>query len=170
MFHPRTNQQCLQEASCRKQSLVCPFCALVLVSLLTLSRSTPVWAQNQQIQVVELTAKKFGYPQSAVHVKARTKVQLKITALDHDHGFKFPMGPPPAASRACSSLLARMLGIEKGRNHRHRIPGANPRHLFFPVLPLLRYGTPGHEERAPRGIAQAPPAFSSHPLGSFSRI
>ena len=45
-------------------------------------------AQDQTIQVIEVTAKKFEYSPSPVHVKAGTKVQLKITALDHDHGFK----------------------------------------------------------------------------------
>lgn len=88
-----------------KQSLVYLFCALVLLSLVTLSRSAPASAQNQQIQVVELTAKKFEYSQSSVHVKAGTKVQLKITALDHDHGFKISPVPDGAASGSKPGLL-----------------------------------------------------------------
>ena len=50
-------------------------------------------AQDQTIQVVELTAKKFEYSPVPVHVKTGTKVQLKITATDHDHGFKIAAVP-----------------------------------------------------------------------------
>lgn len=49
--------------------------------------------QDQGTQVVEITAKKFAYSPSPVHVKAGTKVQLKITAVDHDHGFKIAAVP-----------------------------------------------------------------------------
>jgi cytochrome c oxidase subunit II len=55
-------------------------------------------AQDQTIQVIELTAKKFEYSPAPVHVKTGTKVQLKITAIDHDHGFKIaavPLGSEP---------------------------------------------------------------------------
>lgn len=45
-------------------------------------------AQDQNAQVIELSAKKYEYSPSPVHVKAGTRVQLKITATDHDHGFK----------------------------------------------------------------------------------
>ncbi len=47
-----------------------------------------VLAQDQDAQAIELTAKKYEYSGSPIHVKTGTKVQLKITATDHDHGFK----------------------------------------------------------------------------------
>ena len=53
-------------------------------------------AQNQDSQVIEVTAKKYEYSPEPVHVKRGMKVQLKITATDHDHGFKIaalPDGP-----------------------------------------------------------------------------
>ncbi len=53
-----------------------------------LSLSGLVRAQAQGAQVIEVTAKKYEYSSSPVHVKIGTKVQLKITATDHDHGFK----------------------------------------------------------------------------------
>jgi cytochrome c oxidase subunit 2 len=59
----------------------------------SLLRPGPVLAQDQTIQVVEVTAKKFEYSPSPVHVKTGTKVQLKITATDHDHGFKIAALP-----------------------------------------------------------------------------
>src|SRR5437879_1486290 len=53
-----------------------------------LSLAWLVRAQNQNALVIEITAKKYEYSISPVHVKIGTKVQLKITATDHDHGFK----------------------------------------------------------------------------------
>ncbi len=53
-----------------------------------LSLSWSVRAQVQPAQVIEVTAKKYEYSSSPFHVKIGTKVQLKITATDHDHGFK----------------------------------------------------------------------------------
>ena len=49
---------------------------------------SPVAAQEQNAQIIEVSAKKYEYSPSPVHVKAGSKVQLKITAVDHDHGFK----------------------------------------------------------------------------------
>ncbi len=53
-----------------------------------LSLSSSVRAQSQDVPVIEITAKKYEYSASPVHVKIGTKVQLRITATDHDHGFK----------------------------------------------------------------------------------
>jgi heme/copper-type cytochrome/quinol oxidase subunit 2 len=66
------------------------------VSAMFLSRSTVVLAQEHSVQVIELTAKKYEYSPSPFHVKAGTSVQLKITATDHDHGFKIPLVPDGA--------------------------------------------------------------------------
>ncbi|HEV2490228.1 MAG TPA: cupredoxin domain-containing protein [Candidatus Acidoferrales bacterium] len=47
--------------------------------------------------VIEISAKKYEFTPSPIHVKQGTKVQLKITATDHDHGFKllaYPDGTP----------------------------------------------------------------------------
>lgn len=65
-----------------------------------LSRSSSALSQDEEVQVIELTAKKYEYSPSPVHVKAGTKVQLKITATDHDHGFKIanvPDGSEPGS-------------------------------------------------------------------------
>ena len=45
-----------------------------------------------------MTAKKYEYLPAPVHVKRGTKVQLKITAIDRDHGFtiaSIPEGADP---------------------------------------------------------------------------
>jgi cytochrome c oxidase subunit 2 len=58
---------------------------MLVVYCLSGGRTT---AQNQDVQVIEVTAKKYEYSPEPVHVKRGTRVQLKITATDHDHGFK----------------------------------------------------------------------------------
>ena len=70
-----------------KRSVSWIFFALPLFAM-PFSPSSSAQGQDQETQVIELTAKKYEYSASPVHVKAGTKVQLKITATDHDHGFK----------------------------------------------------------------------------------
>lgn len=65
----------------------------------------PALAQEQKVQVIELTAKKYEYSGSPVHVKAGTKVQLKITAADHDHGFKINPTPDGVDSNGSAGLV-----------------------------------------------------------------
>ena len=78
----------------------------LLVALVAcLIQPRPVLAQDQQVQVVELKAKKYEYLGAPVRVKAGTKVQLKITALDHDHGFKITTVPNGAESGAKPGLV-----------------------------------------------------------------
>jgi hypothetical protein len=50
--------------------------------------AVPAPAPAQNVQVIEVRAKKYEYSPSPIHVKQGTKVQLKITATDHTHGFK----------------------------------------------------------------------------------
>ncbi|HEV2489300.1 MAG TPA: cupredoxin domain-containing protein [Candidatus Acidoferrales bacterium] len=61
-------------------------------------------AQDQNIQVVEMTAKKYKFSPSPVHVKRGMKVQLKITALDHVHGFKINIYPDGADAKGTPGL------------------------------------------------------------------
>ena len=68
-------------------------------------QSHPIMAQGQQIQVVELKAKKYEFDPSPVHVKAGAKVQLKIAALDHDHCFKIATHPDGAESSGAPGLV-----------------------------------------------------------------
>ena len=68
-------------------------------------QSRPIMAQAQEVQVVELKAKKYEFDPSPVHVKAGAKVQLKIAALDHDHGFKIATHPDGAESSGGPGLV-----------------------------------------------------------------
>jgi cytochrome c oxidase subunit II len=56
---------------------------------------------NGGLQVIEVTAKKYEFAPSPIRVKQGTRVQLKITATDHAHGFKikaYPEGTHPTDS------------------------------------------------------------------------
>ena len=89
-----------------------------LVLSIFLSQSRAALGQEQDVQVIELTAKKYEYSPSPVQVKAGTKVRLKITAVDHDHGFQNRNG-----SRWCGTgrevwagfcFATRLLAAKKG--------------------------------------------------------
>ena len=48
---------------------------------------------DQSVQVIEMTARKYEFSPSPVHVKLGMKIELKITALDRDHGFTIVRDP-----------------------------------------------------------------------------
>jgi cytochrome c oxidase subunit 2 len=79
--------------------------ASLLALVMFVSRSRPVRAQNRDVQVIEITAKKYEYSISPVHVKVGSKVQLKLTATDHDHGFKIATVPDGAAPNGAPGLV-----------------------------------------------------------------
>jgi cytochrome c oxidase subunit 2 len=79
--------------------------ALVLAPTMFFQQSRSVLAQDQNVQVIELAAKKYEYSPSPVHVKAGTKIQLKITATDHDHGFKIGAAPDDAQANGTAGLI-----------------------------------------------------------------
>lgn len=85
--------------------LVLSFSFGFLLASTNLLRPGSALAQDQAIHVIEVTAKKFEYSPSPVHVNAGTKVQLKITAIDHDHGFKIAAVPGGSESDNKSGLL-----------------------------------------------------------------
>jgi heme/copper-type cytochrome/quinol oxidase subunit 2 len=82
---------------------------IVSAALLTLglSLSMPqfIGANSQDVRVIEITAKKYEYSDSPIHLKVGTKVQLKITAIDHDHGFKIGTVPDGASSSDKAGLV-----------------------------------------------------------------
>lgn len=70
-----------------------------------LSQPHSIRAQDQPVQVVEIKAKKYEFSPSPVHVKAGAKVQLKITAVDHDHGFRITTFPNGTKSTGKPGLI-----------------------------------------------------------------
>lgn len=88
-----------------KRSLLPVLPTSMLSIALSFSMPSSVRAQNQGVQVVEITAKKYDYSGSPVHVKLGAKVQLKINATDHDHGFKIGIIPDGSAPSGTSGLV-----------------------------------------------------------------
>jgi heme/copper-type cytochrome/quinol oxidase subunit 2 len=70
-----------------------------------LPKTSRVEAQDQNLQVIELVAKKYDYSPAPVHVKAGSMVRLKITAVDHDHGFRIGVGPDGAKANDKDGLI-----------------------------------------------------------------
>jgi cytochrome c oxidase subunit II len=87
------------------RALVPTLSAFSVALALCLAQLIPVVAEDQKVQVVEITAKKYEYPNSPVHVKSGAKVQLKITATDHDHGFKISPVPDGALPNGADGLI-----------------------------------------------------------------
>jgi heme/copper-type cytochrome/quinol oxidase subunit 2 len=79
--------------------------AALLALGLSLSLPGFVGANSQDVRVIEITAKKYEYSNSPIHLRVGTKVQLKITAIDHDHGFKIGSVPDGASSNDKAGLV-----------------------------------------------------------------
>jgi heme/copper-type cytochrome/quinol oxidase subunit 2 len=79
--------------------------AMALASIWLSFQSRVTRAQDQSPQVIEMTAKKYDFGPSAVHVKAGSKVVLKITAADRPHGFKISTVPDGASKGAEPGLV-----------------------------------------------------------------
>jgi heme/copper-type cytochrome/quinol oxidase subunit 2 len=87
------------------RSIVASLSAFPLALALYLLQPAPVSAQEQKAQVIELSAKKYEYSNSPLHVKVGARILLRITAADHDHGFKIAPAPDGAESSGGAGLL-----------------------------------------------------------------
>jgi cytochrome c oxidase subunit 2 len=63
--------------------------SMLLVSALGLDIKTA----DQSVQTVDMTARKYEFSPSPVHVKLGMRIRLKITAIDRDHGFTIVRDP-----------------------------------------------------------------------------
>jgi cytochrome c oxidase subunit II len=61
--------------------------------------------QEQSAQVIDMNAKKYEFSPSPLHVKKGQKIQLRITATDHDHGFKISGFPEGAEGKGAPGLV-----------------------------------------------------------------
>jgi heme/copper-type cytochrome/quinol oxidase subunit 2 len=60
---------------------------------------------DQNVRVIEVTAKKYVFNPSPIRVKQGTKVQLKIRALDRTHGFEINLYPDGAGTTGDPGLV-----------------------------------------------------------------
>ena len=79
--------------------------AIVLSPALFLPHPSRALASNDSAQVIEVTAKKYEYSPEPIHVKSGSKIQLKITAVDHDHGFSISTLPDGPNSNGSDGLV-----------------------------------------------------------------
>lgn len=61
--------------------------------------------RSQDVQVIEVTAKKYEYTPAPIRVKLGAQVQLKITSLDKTHGFKINQYPDGANAKGQPGLI-----------------------------------------------------------------
>ena len=79
--------------------------AIVLRPAICFPHPRPVLAQDDAVRVIEVTAKKYEYSPEPIHVKTGSKIQLKITAVDHDHGFSISTVPDGSNSNGSDGLV-----------------------------------------------------------------
>jgi len=63
-------------------------CSLLVAMTFPLTGHSVPRPAPEGVQAIEVTAKKYEFSPSPIRVKQGTKVQLKITATDHAHGFR----------------------------------------------------------------------------------
>jgi cytochrome c oxidase subunit II len=79
-------------------------CLAALFALPALAQQ-PAANAPSSVQVIAMTAQKYRYTPSTIHAKQGAKVELKITALDHDHGFKISPYPEGDKEKVHPGLL-----------------------------------------------------------------
>ena len=87
------------------RTLLAALTAIVLWPAICFPHPGPALAQNDAVQVTEVTAKKYEYSPDPIHVKSGSKIQLKITAVDHDHGFSISTVPDGSNSNGSDGLV-----------------------------------------------------------------
>jgi cytochrome c oxidase subunit 2 len=60
---------------------------------------------DQEVQVIEVSAKKYEYSPSPIRVKRGAKVQLRITSVDKTHGFKINLSPDGSDKKSEPGLV-----------------------------------------------------------------
>lgn len=97
----------------------------LMAAALALTAGQPARSSNlnpqasESVKVIDVTAKKYEFDPSPIRVKQGTKVQLKITATDHTHGFRISELADGADPKAGPGLVFASapdcLRIEKGQ-------------------------------------------------------
>ena len=79
---------------------------VMLVGLASPARHAVISPQpGQGPQVIEMTAKRYDFEPSPIRVKQGSKVQLKITTADREHGVKFNLFPDGAKETGSAGLI-----------------------------------------------------------------
>lgn len=93
--------------------------ATLIAVTLVLTTITVARPADDNVQVIDVTAKKYEFSPSPIRVKQGAHVQLKVTATDHVHGLwieDYPEGSDHKGSPGIVFSSARgCLRIEKGQ-------------------------------------------------------
>lgn len=87
------------------------FALFIVVSVLiaaSYAGSLHALQTDQNVQTVEVTAKKYDFTPSPIRVKQGSTVRLKITATDRAHGFKIDQYPDGAKAMGDPGLVFTM--------------------------------------------------------------
>ena len=83
--------------------------SLFLLGGLTVTAGFPRVANpsqaDQEVQVIEVSAKKYEYGPSPIRVKRGARVHLRITSLDKTHGFKINLSPDGSDQKSQPGLV-----------------------------------------------------------------
>ena len=99
--------------------------SLLLVTVVALMSSAVAQAAQEPsaatpgVQTINVIAKKYVFIPSTIRVKQGTRVQLRITATDHAHGFQISEAPKGSKSKEKTGLVfsspQKCSKIEKGQ-------------------------------------------------------
>lgn len=78
---------------------------LIVGALFVSAASAAAAAPSDAPQVITVTARKYAFSPSPIRVKQGTRVQLKITASDHVHGFRLATTPEGGDANAKPGLV-----------------------------------------------------------------
>lgn len=96
-----------------------PSIAVLIAAALMLAASSAARPADNNVQIIEVTAKKYEFSPSPIRVKVGTHVQLKVTATDHVHGLKIDEYPEGSDRKGGPGLVYAAskdcLRVEKGQ-------------------------------------------------------
>jgi heme/copper-type cytochrome/quinol oxidase subunit 2 len=86
-----------------------PISLLIAATLILSGRAAPKNSypipSPEEVQTIDGTAKKYEFTPSTIRVKQGTRVQLKIRATDHAHGFKISEMPDGVDTKGKPGLV-----------------------------------------------------------------
>lgn len=104
-------------------------------------------AQSSNVQVIDMTAKKYVFNPSPIHVKKGTKVQLRITSTDHTHGFKINLYPDGGDTKGAPGLVFTdaqdCWKLPKGQTVTIEFTASTPGHYPFKCCKFCGFGHMG---------------------------
>jgi cytochrome c oxidase subunit 2 len=81
------------------------FLLVGIASAAGFARLGDVAQADRDVQVIEVTAKKYEYTPSPIRARRGAQVQLKFTSLDKTHGFKINLYPDGSDAKGDPGLI-----------------------------------------------------------------